>query len=111
MSSFAIGGKKSAPETAEYDTQKSTQAVKKAMQRFFMENFEDVGSDFFKHALKMHYGSLPLHNIRGVSSPREEEILREEGVDFFKLNTSLTALPEETPIPDPPRGNKKKLVN
>jgi hypothetical protein len=110
MSSFAIGGKKLSPETPENDIQKSAQAVKKAMQRFFMENFEDVGSDFFKHALKMHYGSIPLHNIRGVSSPQEEEILREEGVDFFKLSSSLMALEEETPQ-DLPRKSKNKSAN
>jgi hypothetical protein len=109
MSSFAIGGKKLSPDTPRHETQKSAQAVQMAMQRFFMENFEDVGSDFFKHALKMHYGSLPLRNIRGVSSPQEEEILRDEGVDFFKIDGSLPAPAE--PDPALPHKGKNKLAN
>jgi hypothetical protein len=52
---------------------------------FVKENFEDVGSDFAKEALKMHYGVSDPRNIRGQSSAQEEETLREEGIDFFKI--------------------------
>ena len=49
------------------------------------DNFEDVGSEFAKEALKMHYGVSDPRNIRGVSSAQEEQTLREEGISFFKL--------------------------
>ena len=49
------------------------------------KNFDDVGADFAKEALKMHYGATESRNIRGVSTQKEEETLREEGVDFFKF--------------------------
>ncbi len=55
------------------------------MARYVTDNFEDVGSDFAKEALKMHYGVADHRNIRGVSSEQEENTLREEGVEFFKL--------------------------
>ena len=53
--------------------------------KFVQENFEDVGADFAKEALKIHYGATESRNIRGVSSHQEEETLRSEGVSFFKL--------------------------
>ncbi|MDR2142648.1 MAG: DUF1178 family protein [Deltaproteobacteria bacterium] len=49
------------------------------------KDFVDVGSSFTTEALKMHYGVAPTRNIRGNSTPDEEEILRGEGVEFFKL--------------------------
>jgi hypothetical protein len=53
--------------------------------KFVQENFEDVGVDFAKEALKIHYGATESRNIRGVSTVQEEETLRSEGVSFFKL--------------------------
>ena len=53
--------------------------------RFVEDNFEDVGGDFAKEALKIHYGASESRNIRGVSTHQEEETLRSEGVSFFKL--------------------------
>jgi hypothetical protein len=44
-----------------------------------------VGSDFANEALKIHYGVNEPRNIRGVSTSQEEDMLREEGVDFVKL--------------------------
>jgi hypothetical protein len=52
---------------------------------YVKEHFEDVGVDFTKEALKMHYGVTEQRNIRGVSSAREEEMLKEEGINYFKL--------------------------
>ncbi|MDR1396754.1 MAG: DUF1178 family protein [Desulfarculales bacterium] len=111
MSSFAIGGKKSPVSNPEDETRRSTQALKQAMHRFLAENFEDVGSDFFKEALKMHYGSLPLRNIRGISSPQEEEVLRDEGVNFFKLDARIAPPDSEEPEHTPPHKNKNKPAN
>ena len=53
--------------------------------RFVEKNFEDVGAEFSKEALKMHYGVADQRNIRGVSTEQEENILRDEGVEFFKV--------------------------
>ncbi|MBW1997594.1 MAG: DUF1178 family protein [Deltaproteobacteria bacterium] len=48
-------------------------------------NFEDVGTDFAKEALKMHYSVTEKRNIRGSATAEEEKTLKEEGVDFFKI--------------------------
>ena len=53
---------------------------------FIENNFEDVGTDFAKEALKMHYGVNENRNIRGVSTKQEEEMLQDEGIQFFKLS-------------------------
>jgi hypothetical protein len=52
---------------------------------FLNENFEDVGHEFAKEALKMHYDVSEKRNIRGSSTPSEEETLKKEGIKFFKL--------------------------
>ena len=49
------------------------------------KNFDDVGCDFTKEALKIHYGVTEPRNIRGVSSPEEEKALKQEGIEYFKL--------------------------
>lgn len=49
------------------------------------KNFDDVGADFAKEALKMHYRVSEPRNIRGVSTKQEEETLKEEGIQFFKI--------------------------
>ncbi|MDR1080897.1 MAG: DUF1178 family protein [Deltaproteobacteria bacterium] len=48
------------------------------------EDFADVGPSFSDEALKMHYGASPRRNIMGHSTGAEEELLRKEGVEFFK---------------------------
>ncbi len=58
---------------------------------FVEKNFDDVGCEFAKEALKMHYGATEPRNIRGVSTKEEEKTLKEEGIQFFKI-----------PMPAPP---------
>ena len=53
--------------------------------RYIRENFEDVGHNFAKEALKVHYGQAEEHNIRGVSSEPEEDMLKKAGVAFVKI--------------------------
>lgn len=55
------------------------------------KNFDNVGCDFAKEALKIHYGAAEPRNIRGVSTQAEEKLLKQEGVDFIKI-----------PVPAPP---------
>ena len=54
------------------------------------KNFDDVGSDFTREALKMHYGITKSRNIRGVSTEQEEKVLKDEGIQFFKIPLSRT---------------------
>ncbi|MDR2367516.1 MAG: DUF1178 family protein [Deltaproteobacteria bacterium] len=48
-------------------------------------DFTDVGSKFSEEALKIHYGVSPKRNIRGMSTEDQEQMLKKEGVDFFKV--------------------------
>jgi len=52
---------------------------------FVTKNFDDVGSRFAEVALKIHRGEEQRRNIRGVTTDKEEETLREEGVEFMKI--------------------------
>jgi len=52
---------------------------------YINNNFEDVGPDFAKEALKMHYGASKKRNIRGSATAEEEDMLKKEGVEFFKI--------------------------
>ncbi len=55
------------------------------IKKFIEENFEDVSTEFAAEALKMHYHVTENRNIRGISTEQEEEMLRQEGVPFFKM--------------------------
>jgi hypothetical protein len=55
---------------------------------FVEKNFDDVGCNFAKEALKIHYGVTEPRNIRGVSTDKEEKTLKEEGIQFFKVPIS-----------------------
>jgi hypothetical protein len=59
--------------------------------RIRLENFDNVGCNFAKEALKIHYGAAEPRNIRGVSTQEEEKVLKQEGIEFIKL-----------PMPAPP---------
>ena len=60
-------------------------ALSKKVSEFVEKNFDDVGCEFAKEALKMHYGVSEPRNIRGVSSDEEEKLLKNEGIEFFKF--------------------------
>ena len=82
-STFAI--KSSNPLKEFSDQQADLENIGKKIVDFVEKNFDDVGSDFAKEALKMHYGVSKTRNIRGVSTKEEEKTLKEEGVQFFKV--------------------------
>ena len=71
--------------------EKNLKKMGKEIIQFVEKNFDDVGCDFAKEALKIHYGVEEPRNIRGVSTKEEEKMLKEEGIDFVKI-----------PIPAPP---------
>lgn len=85
-STFAIKGTKSA--AAPVPVPKNAAEVEmmaRAVVNYVEKNFDNVGTDFAKEALKIHYGASEPRNIRGISTAQEEETLRQEGVDFFKF--------------------------
>ncbi|HAJ26204.1 MAG TPA: DUF1178 domain-containing protein [Syntrophus sp. (in: bacteria)] len=47
--------------------------------------FDDVGEQFAEVAIRIHRGEEDQRNIRGVTTEREEDTLREEGVPFVKI--------------------------
>ena len=71
--------------------EENLKTVGKEIVDFVEKNFDDVGCDFAKEALKIHYGVEEPRNIRGVSTKEEEKMLKEEGIDFLKI-----------PMPAPP---------
>jgi hypothetical protein len=52
---------------------------------YIRDNFEDVGADFAKEALKIHYGAAEKRDIRGSATDDEEKTLKDEGIKFFKF--------------------------
>ena len=52
---------------------------------YIRNNFEDVGANFAKEALKIHYGVAEKRDIRGSATDEEEKTLKDEGVKFFKF--------------------------
>lgn len=74
----------SPPAQKERDKSDDRAVVQKALE-FLEKNFENVGSDFAREALKMHYDVTEKRNIRGTSTEAEEKMLRDEEVEFFKI--------------------------
>ena len=52
---------------------------------YINHNFDDVGPDFTKEAMKMHYGVTEKKNIKGSATAEEEKVMKEEGIEFFKV--------------------------
>ena len=69
----------SAPESIDY------RRLAKEIVDYVNRNFEDVGTNFAKEALRMHYGVSERKNIKGSATWDEEKMLKEEQIEFFKL--------------------------
>lgn len=82
-SAFAVRSSSGAKISSEHRAELA--AIGKKIADFMDKNFENVGCDFAKEALKIHYGVSEPRNIRGSSSPEEEKTLEKEGIPFFKL--------------------------
>lgn len=65
----------------EIDSHQALQLVNEYIEK----HFEDVGAEFYKEALKIHYGEAEKRNIKGTATTEEEVILKEEGVQFLKV--------------------------
>jgi hypothetical protein len=68
--------------------------ISRDVAEYVEKNFDNVGCDFAKEALKIHYGAAEPRNIRGVSTQAEEKLLKQEGIEFIKI-----------PVPAPPDSN------
>ncbi len=72
-------------QTQRSDPGGETENLLRVIQKVVEKHFQNVGSDFAKVALRMHYGVEEPRNIRGTTTEAEEKMLRQEGVEFFKL--------------------------
>jgi len=84
-STFAIKSAKAFKPKALSSEEVTLAKIRKEAIEFVEKNFDDVGCDFAKEALKIHYGATEARNIRGVSTKDEEKTLKEEGIQFFKI--------------------------
>ena len=87
-SSITIMGKDTRTENKAQNKEISPAAALKMLHQYIDKNFEDVGDKFAEVALKIHYGDEEKRNIKGTSTPQEEENLKEEGVKFIKVPLS-----------------------
>ena len=82
-STFAIKGSPTLPDVIQQ--QPDLKRISHELSEYVEKNFDNVGCDFAKEALKIHYGVEEPRNIRGVSTKDEEKTLKEEGIPFFKV--------------------------
>ena len=83
LSPVAIKGSQGEEKRKEVEPDYKKLAI--GVMEYIKNNFDDVGSDFAKEALKMHYGVAKKRNIRGSATTEEEDILKEEGIKFSKI--------------------------
>ncbi|MDA8142064.1 MAG: DUF1178 family protein [Desulfobacteraceae bacterium] len=97
-STFAITGVKSgAVQPPKLRSPAEAQIMTRAVMEYVENHFDNVGTEFAKEALKIHYGAAEPRNIRGVSTTQEEQTLRQEGVDFFKFPIPADSGDKPTP--------------
>ncbi len=84
-SSITIMGKDSRSENKSQNKEISPAVGLRMLHQYIDKNFEDVGDKFAEVALKIHNGDETKRNIKGTSTPQEEENLKEEGVQFVKI--------------------------
>ena len=76
---------RSSDTSAPVPTDRDVAELGRLMTEYIEKNFDNVGCDFTKEALKIHYGVVEPRNIRGTSTPEEEKVLEKEGIDFIKI--------------------------
>jgi hypothetical protein len=91
-STFAIKGSQAL--TNPMDKQIDLKRISNEISEYVNKSFDNVGCEFAKEALKMHYGVTESRNIRGVSTKEEEKILSKEGIQFFKVPVAVPADPD-----------------
>ena len=89
-STFSIKGAHGVPASTPELSMKLAEVGKQIVD-YVEKNFDNVGADFAEEALKMHYGVTEPRNIRGVSTPKEEETLKAEGINFYRFPIPVKA--------------------
>jgi hypothetical protein len=84
-SRFVIKSSSTALQTPQEATSAELVELGRRVVDFVQKNFDDVGCNFAREALKIHYGVNPPRNIRGTSTTEEEKTLEKEGIEYFKL--------------------------
>jgi len=84
-SSIAIMGRNSRITGNNQEKEVSPVQALQVLRQYIDKNFEDVGNKFAEVALKMHCGDEEKRNIKGTTTPQEENNLKEEGVQFIKI--------------------------
>lgn len=74
-----------APPSAGAAAPPAPKAFFAALADFVEKHFEDVGAGFANEARKIDAGEAELRNIRGTTTPEEEEQLQADGVEFLKI--------------------------
>jgi hypothetical protein len=59
--------------------------VMQKFQEYISNNFDDVGERFAEVALNIFHGKEDPRNIKGTTTKEGEDMLKEEGVKFFKI--------------------------
>jgi hypothetical protein len=85
LSSVAIKGKDSQSLSEKIKDGRAALKTIRRIQEYFNENFEEVGDKFSEIALRIHHGEEEGRNIKGVATESDEEMLREEGVQYIKI--------------------------
>jgi hypothetical protein len=75
----------SAPVTTPNEKNIDYKKLAQEMINYIHKEFEDLGTNFAKEALKIHYGVSKERNIRGSATENEENMLKDEGIQFFKI--------------------------
>ena len=65
--------------------QNDAEVLTHQISEYIRANYEDVGNNFARQALKMHYGEIEERNIKGTATVEETTELKEEGVDILPL--------------------------
>ncbi len=84
-SSVTIMGKDSRAANKLQEKEVSPIKALQVLHQYIDKNFEDVGNKFAEVALKIHCGEEEKRNIKGTTTPQEENSLKEEGVQFIKI--------------------------
>ena len=84
-SSVTIMGKDSRDAGKLEGKENSPLKALQALHQYIDKNFEDVGNQFAEVALKINFGEEEKRNIKGTTTPQEDDNLREEGVQFIKI--------------------------
>jgi len=77
--------KSSQGEEKQRDAEPDYKELVTGVMEYIKNNFDDVGIDFAKEALKIHYGVAEKRNIRGSATEGEEKTLRDEGIKYIKV--------------------------